>query len=71
MVGGEFTAHVLATAFRFAMQILIARATRDRCHGHHLEVVSISAQGMKGLFEGHFDLETVTVASDQLQGAER
>jgi hypothetical protein len=34
------------------------------------EMVSIAGQRMKSLIESDFNLETVTVAGDQLQGCE-
>jgi hypothetical protein len=71
MVGGEFTVYVIALRFGFAMHVLIARTPRDRCHGHHPEVVGIGAQRMQGLLESDLDFEPVTVTGDQLQGAER
>lgn len=70
MIGVEFTPNLTTIAFGTAVQMLRLVAASDGLHGFHPEVVGEGADGMDGLFEGHFDFEAPAVELNNRQGRE-
>jgi len=50
------------------MEVLVAADASQRLHGAHPEVIGIHADDTERLLEGHFDLESQPIDSDDLQG---
>jgi hypothetical protein len=48
-VGRELASDLLAIAFGFAMEVLVAAAPANGCHLAHPEVISVGTHGMDGL----------------------
>jgi len=70
LIGGELAADLSAVTIRLAVEVLVAVAAADRCHGPHPEVVGIGADGMDRLFEADFDFEAPAVETNDRQGVE-
>ena len=70
VVGVQLAAHGLAIGVRGSMQILVAAAAAHRLHVGHPEVIGVGAQDMNGLAKAEFDLESITVELQDLQGFE-
>ena len=50
------------------MQVLVAADAPQSRHGRHPEVIGIRANDSEGLLEGHFNLESQAIDSDDVQG---
>lgn len=70
VVGGEFPTDLIAVLGGLAMEVLIAGPAKAWCHGGHPEVITVGADGVDGLFEGHLDLESNSIELDDLDGGE-
>ena len=70
MVGRDLSADGVAVCFRFAVQVLVAADARQSRHGRHPEVIGIRANDSEGLLEGHFNLESQAIDSDDVQGGQ-
>jgi len=56
---------------RFFMNMLITGESLYRFHSFHPEMVGISSHGSDGLFEGHFDLESEPIETNDFKGWQR
>ena len=55
---------------RLVVQVLVAADAPQSRHGRHPEVIGIPADDPEGLLEGHFDLESQAIDSDDVQGGQ-
>jgi len=68
MVSADLPTGGIAVRIRFSMEVLVAADTSQWLHGAHPEVIGIRADDAKRLLEGHFDLASQPVDSDDVQG---
>ena len=68
VVGGEFPTDLIAVLGGLAMEVLVTGPARAWCHGGHPEVITVGADGVDGLFEGHLDFEANSIEFDDLDG---
>ena len=71
MVGGEFTAQLIAIGVGFPVGILVAGTACPRFHGRHPEMIAVGSNGVDRLLERDFDFEAHAVEVDDLEGRQR
>ena len=71
MVGGEFTADLIAIGVGVPVGVLVAGTAWPRFHGRHPEMIAVGSDGVDRLLERHLDFEAHAVELDNLEGLQR